>query len=254
MLAQSFFAGLILARGITWITLPAAATVLLMFVLREPLVFLGRQAFVWKNPHEDTPAAWRLVSIYVLLLILSGCLLLVGLPWRVVVALGVPAFLLLAAGTWLTVNNQQRSVWFQVVSAVGLNASALLAWVSVRPLIQSSILVLWAILSAHAIAAVLVVHAHLDARIAAKKGELSGISKPAWIAQPCLLAGAVICIAFGQPALSAPLLLSATVHLWNLGRLKNPETLSTPLKIVGWRAFALSICVAGITIGAIWRL
>ena len=61
------------------------------------------------------------------------------------------------------------------------------------------------VISAHAIAAVLVVHAHLDARIAAKKGELSGTSKPAWIAQACLLAGAVICVAFGQPALSAPL-------------------------------------------------
>lgn len=251
ILGQSFLAGLILAKGVTWLTLPAAAAVLLLFLLREPLIFLGRQEFVWKNPNEDTPAARRLVWIYVLLLIPSGCLLLAGLPWRIVASLGVPAFLLLAASTWLTVKNRQRSVWFQVVSSAGLNASALLAWVSVRPAIELPILTLWAILSAHATAAVLVVHAHLDLRIAVKKGEAGSIAKSAWIAQGCLLAGAALCVLLGQTAIAAPLVLSAAVHLWNLWRMKNPETLSTPLKVIGWRALALAISVAVVAIVAL---
>ena len=251
MLGQSFFAGLILAKGVAWLTLPAAAAVLLMFLLREPLIFLGRQSFVWKNPNEDTPAARRLVWVYLLLLIPAGCLLLAGLPWRIVASLGAPAFLLLGASIWLTVKNQQRSIWFQVVSSAGLNASALLAWVSVRPAIEPSILVLWAILSAHATAAVLVVHGHVDMRIAAKKGEAGGIAKPAWIAQGCLLLGAVLCVPLGQPAIAAPLVLSATVHLWNLWRMKKPEALSTPLKVIGWRALALAISVAVVSIAAL---
>ena len=252
MLGQSFCAGLILAKGVSWLTLPAVAAVLATFLAREPIVFLLRQKFVWKNPNPDTPTAQKLLLGYAVLLAASGAALLSRLPVLHVFGLGGPAMLMLGAGAWLTMKNRQRSLWFQAVSACGLNGSALLSWVSVRWSFDWPIFLLWAALSAHAIAAVLVVHAHLDTRIAAKRQQESPVPKAAWSAQAGLLAGAVVCVVCSKAALAIPLMVSASVHAWNLYQVKSEAMIAVPLRTIGWRAMGLGILVALTAVKALW--
>lgn len=256
MLALPFLSATVLARGWDTMILPAALAVLGAFCIREPLVVLGRQVFVWRERKPESVAAARFLALNVIVLAAASALLLRYRNWRLLLALGAAAGTLLAAATLLTVFNRQRSVWLQVVSAVGLSASALVAWLAVRPRLEETAWWLWAVHSAYSTAAVLVVHARLDGRVALKRPEHSCQAahalRSAYAAQAVLLGIGGFCVLRSQTLLALPLLLAAgshTIQLWNLRR---PDSHTVPLRRVGLRALALSIACSILVVMALW--
>lgn len=256
MLALPFLSATILASGWNAMILPAALAVLGAFCIREPLVVLGRQVFVWRERKLESVTAARFLALNVIVLAAASALLLRYRNWRLLLGLGAAAGALLAAATLLAVFNRQRSVWLQVVSAVGLSASALVAWLAVRPRLEETAWWLWAVHSAYSTAAVLVVHARLDARVALKRPEHSCQAahalRSAYAAQAVLLGIGGFCVLRSQPLLALPLLLAAgshTIQLWNLRR---PDSHTVPLRRVGLRALALSIACSILVVLALW--
>ena len=256
MLALPFLSATALARGWDAMTLPAALAVLGAFCIREPLVVLGRQVFVWRERKPESATAARFLALNVIVLAAASALLLRYRNWRLLLALGAAAGALLVVATLLTVFNRQRSVWLQVVSAVGLSASALAAWLAVRPRLEPTAWWLWAVHSAYSTAAVLVVHARLDGRVALKRPEHSRQAaqalRSAYTAQAVLLGIGGLCVLGGQPLLALPLLLAAGSHTIQLGNLRRPDSHTVPLRRVGLRALALSIACSILVVMALW--
>jgi hypothetical protein len=252
MLAQPFFMALILARALSWTILPAAVAATALFLLRQSLIVLARQRFVWREPRLETHVARRRTAALLAVLALAGVLLALRWPWPITLALGAGALLMTLAAVWVTVRNRQREVWFQLISSAGLSASSLVACLAARGDLPAWIWWLWALSSAHAWAGVLTVRAHLDARIAARSSSAAPFPGWALAAQLSLLAGAVVCILAARPLLAAPLALSALVHLLDLSRQRSARSLSTPIRLVGRRALILSLAFSLLTVAALW--
>ncbi len=234
MLLIPFVSALVLARELTWEVAPAAVAVLGVFVVREPLVVL------WRG-FGPTAAAWRSLAWYGPAILLSGLVLLWRLPAAPLVALGGFAGVMLAASTCLVARNRRRSVLLQTLSAAGLNASALVAWLAVRPRIEPPVLWLWGLQFAHSFAALLAVHARLEARIAARtSAERAEARRRAGIAQALLFAAALALAAAGRWGLAAAVAFSGAVHAADLRRLRRPAFVQTPLTHVGVREVAIS--------------
>lgn len=256
MLAFPFVSAVILARSWDWLILPAAMAVLAAFSIREPLVVLGRQAFVWRERRPESRVAARFLCVCAVALAAGGAALLRARDWRVLLGLGAGAAALLGVAVALTVMNRQRSVWLQVVSACGLSASALVGWLAARPRLDHAAWWLWVVHSAYSAAAVLVVHARLDARLAARRLEQADQAarslRAAYAAQAVLTGLALACPVWGRPLLAAPLLLAAAVHVHDLRRLRLPESHAIPLRRVGLRALALAVVYSVLALAALW--
>lgn len=239
MLLVPFVCAVILARQWNLALVPALIAVLAFFLVREPAVQLYRQAFMWKRPVRDQEAAWRSLFLYTAVAAASGLLLVWLRPAEELALLGLGAALLTLAAIYLAAHNQQRSVALQVVSAAGLNTTAFVAWLALRPTLEAPVWWLWALQFAHSTAAVLTVHARLEARVAAnRQADLKQNRRRAFWAQCVLLFGSAIL--WWQPLLAVAVLTSATVHLWDLTRLRDPKFLRTPLQQVGLRELGLS--------------
>ena len=74
LLLQPFVAAAILAGFWHWLLLPTLALVLLGFLLKEPLVVLARQRWVWRSPDQQTPVAWRWLAVVPLTLVAYSAL------------------------------------------------------------------------------------------------------------------------------------------------------------------------------------
>jgi len=111
---------------------------------------------------------------------------------------------------------------------------------------------LWALLTLHGIASILVVHTRLDARSRARSGRSSPRAGLATVFQwiQMALAGGVALSAGLLMAL--PILLSAAVSLAELRKLRAPEALGEPLKKVGQRTLAVALAHTGLVILALW--
>jgi len=168
-----------------------------------------------------------------------------------VAAFGLTALALTMVAVILTVRNRQRSVWLQLASALGLTGSSVAAAMAVTGTIPEWCWWLWGLSAAHAAAGILVVHARLDARIAAKQKQPLPSRKPAFLAQAMLLALIPVALV-KSPWLGAALLFSAAEHLWTLARLSHAEVVQTPLRTVGLRALALSIAYSTLLITGLW--
>jgi hypothetical protein len=256
MVAFPFVSAAVLAREPDWLMLPAALAVLGAFSIREPLVVLGRQALVWREPRAESRAALRWLAMSLGVVAASGAALLAHRSWVALAALGLGASALLGLATTLTVLNRQRSVGLQLASAAGLSASALVAWLSARERIEATAWWLWAVHAAFSAAAVLVVHARLDARVAARRPEESGAARRslrrALAAQAGLLLVGALCLAWGRPLLTVPLTLAAATHAMDLRRLGQPASLTMPLRHVGFRALGLAAAYSVLVIAALW--
>ena len=253
MLLLPFVSALLLARRVHWEVVPAAAAVVGVFLVREPLVVLWRQAAVWKDRRPETAMAWRSLAWYGPAVGLAGALLLWRLPVGPLVGLGVMAGSLLAASTYLVVHNRRRSVVLQVSSAAGLNASAILAWLAVRPQVEPAVVWLWGLQFAHSTAALLAVHARLEARIAARTSrERDEARGRAMVAQALLLAGAGVLAAMGKWGLAGAVALSGGVHAVDLWRLRDPQFVEIPLTKVGRRELMISTLVSGVLVLGLW--
>jgi hypothetical protein len=162
---------------------------------------------------------------------------------------------LTALAVVLTVKNRQRSWWLQMLSAAGLSASCFAAVLSANGSIPGWCWWLWGVSTVHAFTGILVVHARLEARIAAKSKKTAPprFRLPAALAVGVLIAGAAWCAALDRWILAGALALSGAVHAWAIYTLATPKALAAPLMKVGLRAMALSIVVSLITMAGLWR-
>jgi len=251
MLATPFVASIILARRLTWEVAAAAVAALAVFLLREPLVILGRQAQVWKERRPESSLARKWLAVEAAVLMASGVLLLFELPATPLATMGAIAVALTALSVWMAVRNRQRSMMLQIVSAAGLSMPALLGWLAARGELAPEAWWVAGLLFAHNAAAVLVVHARLELR-ASRAGETPSSWRYAAAVQAALVLVAVGCIAAGQRWLAAAPLLAAGVNGIALGAMRTAGGRRVPLKKVGWRAVVLSVAYCAIVIAALW--
>ncbi len=258
MLLQPFLASVILTRGLAWGLVPAGAAALLLFAIREPLVVIGRQVLVWRDRHAEADRAAWWVAVEAVLLVGCGVWLAHWLAWTWLTGLGLTAAGLTLGAVWMIVRNRRREVWLQVSSAVGLSCSALLPPLVLRASLPDWGLWLCGLVAVHNVAEVLVVHARLELRAAARKDRPASSRKAdsAWrralAGQALPVAAAAASLWDGRPLLAAAPLLSAAVHVEALRGLRAAGALELPLRKVGLRALALSLVYTAITIAGLW--
>jgi membrane protein implicated in regulation of membrane protease activity len=258
MLIEPLLAAVIVAREITWPLLPAAGAALGAFLIREPLVVLARQAWVWKQPHPETASARRWFLAEAALLAACGLWLAMILPWRLLTSLAAAAVLLTIVAVWMIVRNRRRSMILQMASAAGLSASALLAALAIEGRIAAWAWWLWALCSAHSIAAVVVVHARLEARVAdrTRRPELeraaARLRRRVFLVPAALFAAAILVAVSGRYWLAAALAFSSVVHAVELRLLGDPANLQTPLRTIGFRTLAVSLLFTALVIAGLW--
>ena len=254
MLLTPFFAAAILMRQIYWPEIVALVAVACAFAVKDPLVTIARQRFVWKQQRPETAAAKRSAIIEIALLGICGIVLLLVRDWRPFVPLfiGAGAFTVLAV--MLTVRNRQRSEWFQVASAMALSATSLAACLAATGDIPNWGWQLWLLCALQASSGIFVVHARLDARIAARKQEPPPTENRrfGFICQFILIASAFWFAFHARPWIAAALLLATLSYLGDLFRQKNPASLQMPLKQVGLQALSLSIVYTLMVIAGLW--
>ncbi len=258
LLLQPFVIAVILARFWDWLVLPALALVLLGFIIKDPIIVLARQRWVWRTRNPQTPVAvkWLIRELAGILLCLI--LLIRSTPLLPLSMLALAAFVMTGIAVWFTIRNKQRSIVLQVISAAGLTTSALFVALLAEGRIPAWGWQLWAIFTLHAAAAICTVHTRLRMKIAAKASDPSKVApvapvrKAAWWAQSAQAAAAAIFALTGAPLLAAPLLFSAASGALELRRLTRPGALTQSLKRVGWRAFGTSLGHSLLVIYALW--
>ena len=109
MLLLPFASALVLAGQLSWQVLPAAVVVVGVFLIREPLVTLCRQAALWNQPRPEAAAARSSLARYTPFLVIAGALLFWKLPRWPLVVMGLAAAALTAVSVYLIVHNRQRS-------------------------------------------------------------------------------------------------------------------------------------------------
>lgn len=253
MLLAPFLSALLLARAWHWSVPVALVAVLAAFVLREPLVTLGRQRWVWRDERPESAKARRWLAAELALLAAAGGALTFRWPLGSLLALGALAAGMTLLAAWMTIRNRQRSATLQLASAAGLTSTCLAASLSATGRVEPWCWLLWALSAAHAAAGIFVVHARLEARIAARapQPEPFRFRRPAYAMQVLLLAGAAALYP-SLPAVSAALAMSALVHLATLRSLSSPAALETPLTRVGLRAMTLSLIYSALLVYGLW--
>jgi hypothetical protein len=253
MLLQPFAAAAILARQWGFEIAAGLIAVLLVFFLREPLLVLARQRWLWRDPHPESAIARRCLLWQVPALGLLGYVLLARLPAAPVLALGGTAGLLTVVAVWAALRNRQRAIWLQVVGAFALSTTSLLAALTAVGTIPPWSVRLWLLLSLHSAAAIFVVHARLAARLSAKTGAPpEAAAKKAIAVQLIQLAFAAAVAILAIPALAIPIVASAVLLLIEAVRLRRPDALNEPLRRVGFRMLAIAILHTVVTIVLLW--
>lgn len=253
LLLQPFVAGAVLAGHWTWLLVPALGLVLLGFLLREPLIVIARHRWVWRRygPAQRAAQRWAVIELAGVI----TCLVLLARSTALLPLLGLAAVagLLTAAAVWVTLRNRQRSIPFQLVSAGGLSTTALLAALVGAGGVPSWSWWLWGILTAHAMASILVVHARLKARAALRGGGSTGTRNSDLAAQMLQLAAAAA-VAMVEWRLAVPLIVSAVANGAELRRLQTPGQLQESLPRVGYRTLAVSLLHLAATVVCLWPL
>jgi len=241
LLLTPLAAALLVAGRVNLLTGAVLGAALAIFLLREPLLVLARQHWVWREAKPESALARRWVAA--LGLLLAGLGVALASPW------GLPLVALMAAGAaaltmvavWTALRNRQRSVWFQTMSCGGLTFTAVAAARSVNEGFPAWGWVLWGLCWLQGVAGILVVHTRLDAMIARKTGRgEAGIGRAAWLAVGLLAVVAVGLAVTGSLWLAAAPAFAAVAHGWELGAMR----LETKLTVVGLRAMALSMTYA----------
>lgn len=158
MLALPFLATAALLHPSPARLLAAFALVLALLLLREPLIILARQRWVWRDTHEETAAARHFALAMGVVAILAAVAAIPGGAWPVALVCGLGAGGLMAVSILLAVRNRQHSVLFQVIGSVGLAGSSLAAALA-SGAIPGWVWLLWAASALHGAAAIPLVHA-----------------------------------------------------------------------------------------------
>lgn len=255
MLFTPFFAAAILLRRIYWTELLALAAIACAFAIKDPLVVLARQRFIWTQRHSETKGAARLALMESLVLAMSGVTLLLLRDWRPFLPLFLAAASFTALAVTLTVRNRQRSAWFQTATAAALTATSLMACLAAQGSVPGWCWLLWALSAMQAAAGIFVVHARLDSRIASRKGQPppSTNRRAAFVCQGLLIAGAIYFTAAGRWWIGAALIVAASGYMLELLRQRTPASLQLPLRRVGLQALGLSIVYTLMVIAGLWN-
>lgn len=258
MLLTPILCAAILARQFHWAELATLVAAFSALALKDPAVVLFRQWFVWKQPNPETPNAARWFALWLILLAASGLFLLFTWPLKGTLALGSGVALFSALAVFVNVKNRQRSTLFQIASAAALTSTSLATALSATGEIPLWCWLLWPLLAMQAATGILVVHARLDARIAARKNLPASrqYRRAATIAIVVLGFAALTTIVIGQSwrrfSIAAALLIAAFGYAFDLHAQKNPAALQLPLTSVGLRALALSSLYAILLIAGLW--
>lgn len=255
MLLTPFFAAAILLRRAYWPELVALAGITGAFALKDPLVILARQRFVWKQEHIETAQARRKATLLAVLLVCCGIVLFLARDWRPFVPFVIGGAAFTALAVTVNVRNKQRSRLFQVASALALSATCLLACISGIDRIPEWGWLLWILCALQAAAGIFVVHARLEARIAARTEKLApgGSRQAAFLAQAVVAVTALFFLLAGRLWIAAALILTAACYLAELRRQKDPASLQMSLKRVGLQALAQSTIYTCIIILGLWH-
>ena len=255
MLLTPFFAAAILLRHVYWPELVGLLAIACAFAMKDPLVVIARQHFVWRQEHAETKSAKRTVAVQSLLVMASGVTLALARDWRpfVVLSAGAGAFTVLAVA--VNVRNRQRSVWFQVISAVALSSTSLVACLAATGAVPEWCWLLWLLCAQQAAAAIFVVHARLDARIAARKQQVADHQnrRSAFVCQLILILTGVSFLVLARPWIAAALFIAAIGYWAELRRQRDLTSLQMPLKRTGLEALALSTVYSVTVIVGLWH-
>ena len=161
----------ILARQWQWSELATLTASFAALAAKEPIVVLARQRFVWKQRHSETAAAAQWFARWIVILLLSWLVLVFTWPLKGIVAMGLGVCVFSALAIAINVMNRQRATLFQIASAATLTSSSLATSLSATGAIAPWCWWLWLLMAMQATAGILVVHAHLDARIASRGTE-----------------------------------------------------------------------------------
>jgi hypothetical protein len=254
MLITPIVCAAILARTWRWAELATLAAAFSALAIKDPLVVLARQRFVWKQRHPETAAAIRWFIGWVVVLAVSGLVLLFAWPVKATaaMALGVAVFSLLAV--FVNLKNRQRSTLYQIASAAALTSTSLATSLSAAGTIKPWCWWLWLFLALQATAGILVVHARLDARIALRSARPSGneFRRAAQISLLVLAAVAIAAATRGLIFICAAFAAAAAFYAYDLYAQRNPAALQLPLSSVGRRALALSSIYSVLLILGLW--
>jgi len=248
----------ILARQWHWSELATLTAAFAALAAKDPMVVLARQWLVWKQPHPETRDAAQWFAGWMALLILSGIVLIATWPMKATVALGAGVGVFSALAILVNVKNRQRSTLFQIVSALALTSSSLATCLSATGAIAPWCWGLWLLLAMQATAGILVVHARLDARIAARialRGTAAGseqFRRAAWIALGVMVSAAIAAVVLSRGWIALALVVAVMGYTHDLRRQRDAAALQMPLKSVGQRALALSSVFAGLLILGLW--
>lgn len=251
LLLQPFAAGAIVSAQWSWLLIPALAMLLSGFMLREPLVVLARQAFVWRtrNPAAARAlrwAVWESVCLAACFYWLSH-----GVPLAPLTAFVAAGGLLTLAAVWMTIRNRQRSRTFQMASAAALGWSAPFAILVSSGSIPAWSWLLWGLLTLHGVASILIVHLRLDRRAAARTNAPPATPRAHYAIQALQLPVAAAA-ASQHPLLLVPPVFSILANLLELRRLSSDAGLRESLNRVGMRTLVNSLVHLALTILCLW--
>jgi hypothetical protein len=253
MLLTPFCAAAMLARVVRWQEAAALAAIVCVFMAKGPLVVLARQRWVWKQRHPETAVAMRWIATELSVMLACGLALLATGPW--------PAYLLLFGGAaafsglavWVNVHNGQRGTAFQVASAVALTSTSLTAALAATGSIPRWCWWLWGLTAAQSAAGIFTVHARLNARVAARKGDADANSRgPAIFFSALLGVAGIAAAAEGSCWVGAALLLAAVGYAAELVRQRSAASLRMPLTLVGVQMLTLSLAYGAMVVRGLW--
>jgi len=256
MLLTPFFAAAILLRRVYWTEFAALAAMACAFAIKDPLIVMGRQRFVWTEQHAETRAATRSAAIEFLVMAAAGLTLMLARGWRPFLPLFIGAGAFTGLAVTLHVQNRQRSEWFQTASAFALTATSLTACLAATGAVPEWGWMLWVLCAIEAAAGIFVVHARLDARIAVRTGKAApaGNRRGAFVCQGVLIGAAAYFAWAGRLMIAAALLVATAGYLFDLMRQRRTESLQLPLTSVGMQALGLSIVYTGMVVAGLWSL
>jgi hypothetical protein len=254
MLLTPIVCVVILSRTWRWSELATLTAAFAALAVKDPMVVLARQRFVWKQWHPETASAMRWFAGWTVILILSGLVLLASWPFKALVAMGLSVAIFSVLAIAINVKNRQRSTLFQIASAAALTSSSLATSLSATGTIAPWCWWLWLLLALQATAGILAVHARLDARIALRSTAPAGenFRRAAEIALVVLACAAVIAAGLGHGWIALALLVAVVGYSYDLHAQQDAAKLQLPLMKVGRRALALSSLFSVLLIMGFW--
>jgi len=258
MLLTSIVCTAVLAHTWRWSEVTTLTAAFAALAAKDPMVVLARQRFVWKQWHRETAAAVRWFAGWTVVLILSGLVLVAAWPPKAIMFLGLGVAVFSALAIAVNVKNRQRSTLFQIASAVALTSSSLATSLSATGTIAPWCWWLWLLLALQATVGILVVHARLDARIAARvalrttEPAREDFCRAAEISLIVLVCAAVTATILRRGFVALALLVAVVGYGYDLRCQRSTAALQVPLTKVGQRALALSSLFASLLILGLW--